>query len=129
MTTDGSLKRAFTLDWRRPDDEAVSCWADEEFTTEQGAYGVALVLVEEVTSWTVVERSRKGTGFDYWLGGEPLFQKAARLEVSGIRRGGRQEVHKRMRRKLHQVRNTGSSLPGIVIVVEFSRPHSEVERR
>ena len=49
-----------------------------------------------VGQYTVIHRSRKGTGFDYWLGDEknedelPL-QSKARLEVSGIRRADAKE--------------------------------------
>lgn len=65
------------------------CWNDEEFTTEQAAYGIAFLIIRELTDLTVIERSRKGTGFDYWLGtttdeGQP-FKNKVRLEVSGIR--------------------------------------------
>lgn len=68
------------------------CWNDQEYTTEQAAYGIALLLLSKLTEFTVVERSRKGTGFDYWLGkptdsSDLPFQKSMRLEVSGIRQG------------------------------------------
>jgi hypothetical protein len=47
------------------------------------------MLIRQLTQFTVIERSRKGTGFDYWLGsedeaGELPFQNKVRLEVSGI---------------------------------------------
>ncbi len=35
------------------------CWNDEEFTTEQAAYGIAFLIVRELTDLTVIERSRK----------------------------------------------------------------------
>lgn len=67
-------------------------WNDEEFTTEQAAYGIAFLIVRELTDLTAIARSSKGTRFDYWLGtvdtmGEIPFQNKVRLEVSGIRQG------------------------------------------
>jgi hypothetical protein len=48
----------------------------------------AILLMRALTGYTVIERSRKGTGFDWWLGTEDnLFQGKVRLEVSGILRG------------------------------------------
>ena len=53
------------------------------------AYGVALLLIQRLTSFTVVERSRRGLSFDHWLGNVSdsatlPFEKSARLEVAGI---------------------------------------------
>jgi hypothetical protein len=64
------------------------CWNDDDETTEQAAYGIAFLLIRHLTELTVIERSRRGTGFDYWLGmAQPNmpFQRMMRLEVSGIR--------------------------------------------
>ncbi|MFN6464941.1 MAG: hypothetical protein RMZ41_024410 [Nostoc sp. DedVER02] len=49
------------------------------------------MLIRQLTEFTVIERSRKGTGFDYWLGseeetGELPFQNKVRLQVPGIRK-------------------------------------------
>jgi hypothetical protein len=32
--------------------------------------GINLMPLTKLTDFTVIERSRKGTGFDYWLGSE-----------------------------------------------------------
>lgn len=127
----GSRSGAFRLEWEPVAENASRSWADEPFTTEQGAYGVALLIVEPLTRLTVLERSRRGTGFDYWLGSreaqEPLFQNKARLEVSGIRRGGGSTVHERVRQKLRQAgQSEATGLPAVVIVVEFGTPRAEV---
>lgn len=108
------------------------CWNDLEFTTEQGAYGVALLIIRAVTDFTVIERSRKGTGFDYWLGYEEdelSFSTKARLEVSGIRSGDTQSVKKRVKRKLNQTNISDGSLPALIVVVEFGTPLSQVKRK
>lgn len=111
-------------------EQAARCWGDPEVATEHGAYGIATLLVEHFTNYTVIQRSRKGTGFDFWLGEKGssclLFQNAARLEVSGIRRGTERLVRQRLRQKLTQIRRYGSRLPSLVTVVEFGGPQSWV---
>ena len=53
------------------------------------AVGVAILLAKSELGYSVMERSRKGTGFDYWIGDETElpFDRKARLEISGIRKG------------------------------------------
>jgi hypothetical protein len=64
--------------------------------SEYGAYGVAITLALELTETAQVERSAKGTGIDYWLGDgrdeRGIFQRTARLEVSGILRETRRRL-------------------------------------
>jgi hypothetical protein len=96
---------------------------------EQGAYGIAFLLAEQLTEFKVIERSRKGTGFDYWLGtGGELFQKAARMEVSGIV-NDQDAVQARVEAKLKQTARKTSRLPAFVAVVEFGKPLSIFKKR
>lgn len=110
------------------------CWNDEEFTTEQAAYGIAFLIIRELTDLTVIERSRKGTGFDYWLGtldsdeGQ-LFENKVRLEVSGIRKGDSSRIKARLKQKKEQTKVSDGQFPAYIIVVEFSTPLSYVEKR
>ena len=103
------------------------CHNDLEVATENGAYALSFLIIQKFTDYTIIQRSRKGTGFDYWLGNskKPLFQ-GARLEVSGIRNGSLSDIKKRVRIKKKQVNSVPSPLPSYVIVVEFSKPISEV---
>lgn len=97
-----------------------------------GAYGIAFLLIRDLTGLGVIERSRKGTGFDYWLGhaGDDLpFQNKARLEVSGIRQGDAARQAARMSRKTKQTERSDGVLPAYVIVVEFGTPTALVVRR
>jgi hypothetical protein len=78
------------IDWPMPDATAKRFNADVEVATEYGAYGIAALVMPYLTGLTVIERSVKGSGlgFDFWLGSvddHQLFQRKARLEVSGIR--------------------------------------------
>ena len=102
ITVDGDFNAKFKLFWQPVTEQMLRCWNDEEFTTEQAAYGIAFLIIRELTDLTVIERSRKGTGFDYWLGtfdtdeGQ-LFQNKVRLEVSGIRKGDSSRVKARLK--------------------------------
>jgi hypothetical protein len=132
LEIEGEFSTRFQLDWHPVTEQTRRCWNDEEYTTEQAAYGIAFLLILQLTNLTVIERSRKGTGFDYWLGSQDSssmlpFQRMARLEVSRIRKGSRGQINARVKQKTEQ---TGASdaegLPAYIIVVEFSRPISIV---
>lgn len=87
---DGIRTRTLRLNWIMPTDRQERTYADLQLATEFGAYGIGIAAVHHLTKKVVVERSAKGTGFDFWLGraqDNMLFQRKARLEVSGILRG------------------------------------------
>lgn len=96
---------------------------DLQDATEFGAYGIAIVAAKRVTGHDFLERSRKGTGFDIWLGsGKDLFQRRGRLEVSGILRGSEKAVRARMKVKARQTATSDETrITAYVAVVEFSR--------
>ncbi len=135
LEVEGEFSTTFKLDWQPVTEQTRRCWNDEEYTTEQAAYGVAFLLILQLTSLTVIERSRKGTGFDYWLGIQDStatlpFQRMARLEVSGIRRGNRSQTNARVKQKTEQTRaSDAQGLPAYIIVVEFSRPISIISAK
>ena len=112
-------------------------YRDEQEATEFGACGIALLVVREITGYTVIERSVRGTGFDYWLGTaksadlaegdlEP-FERKARLEVSGIRHGTEETIAARVREKRRQTQRSSGLYSAYVTVVEFSRPQANVK--
>jgi hypothetical protein len=136
MLIDGDCDHRLRIRWIAEGnrDQRVRAWNDPDEATEQGACGIAVLLVETLTEYTVVERARKGPGFDYWLGKKdsvvPLFQDKARLEVSGLRRGDNRAVDSRLRRKDKQIEVSNSSgLPGLVAVVEFGSPRTRVRTK
>ena len=124
LTVDGNERRVYDLVWRLADDQSRRTWADEQEATEQGACGIAILVVRSIRGHEVLERSRKGTGFDYWLGkpNDMPFAAKSRLEVSGIRRGDTRSVAARVQQKIRQISVSSGRLPGIVVVVEFSTP-------
>jgi hypothetical protein len=128
----GEYEVSFRIIWPVVTDQMIRCYNDPEEATENGACGIAILLVQELAGLVVVERSRKGTGFDYWLGSEEgyPFQNQARLEVSGIRAGSAPDIKARVKQKLQQTQQSDALLlPAYVVVVEFSRPIAEVTKR
>ena len=113
------------------DDHVRRSWKDLQEATEYGAVAIAIWFVVTRTDYTVIERAVKGSGFDYWLIENELYDEdvlfpkgSARLEVSGmIHAQSDSDIRARVAQKMAQ---TGVSdhtrLPAIVIVVEFSRP-------
>ena len=123
----GDTTETITLLWSDYFDEQIDrTWKDTKYTTEHGAICISAMLVKEFTDYTIIERSRKGTGFDYWLGYENNlpFQYSARLEISGIFKESEQNnVEKRFRRKKKQTNQSDKSrLSAYISIVEFSKP-------
>ncbi|HSN87169.1 MAG TPA: hypothetical protein VL025_10455, partial [Thermoanaerobaculia bacterium] len=105
---------------------------DRGKATENGACGIAILAIQALTSREVLKQAMVGTGFDYWLvsgqSGFP-FQGAARLEVSGIRKGDERALRARIQQKLRQTERSGQGSPLLVAVVEFGGARMRVLRR
>jgi hypothetical protein len=134
MQVEGEFAGSYDIKWSFKITQAMrSYWNDLDVVAEQGAVGVALLLMRAKTGLTVVERARKKTGFDWWLGPESslLFQKKqVRLEVSGILRGDTSRVNARLKKRSEQTKQSDdTNLKAYVIVVEFSSPRAKVETR
>ena len=84
----GLADTVFSIHWASVTEIHRRCYNDLQDATEDGAYGIAILMMRELTGKRVVERSKKGTGFDYWIGesddDDLIFTNKARLEVSGI---------------------------------------------
>ena len=119
------------LGWCRsavPDD---ATWTDLQEATEYGAYGIAIIVALPVTNTSRVERSAKGPGIDYWVGDSGdrtgIFQRSARLEVSGILKGDKTKIATRLKEKISQTnRSANSGLSAYVAIVEFSSPEARL---
>lgn len=87
IRVNGQRSEAFSIGW---DDlyceQLKRTYRDEQSVTERAAAGVSVMLALQETCYTIIKRSRKGTGFDYLLGDkdDPMFTPKARLEISGI---------------------------------------------
>ena len=133
LPTQGHFQRAYLLRFGPVTDQERRTHADLEVATENGAYALSILIIESCTGLSVVERSRKGTGFDYWLGhgngSDMPFVDKARLEVSGIREGGPQDIDRRVSAKLRQVSPSDGRLSAYIVVVEFSAPVAKVAKK
>ena len=116
------------LNWTSIVDKAtIKSWGDMQEATEYGATAVAILLANELTEYPCIERSCKGTGFDYWLGEEDdieLFQRKARLEISGILKETKKNTLKqRVNIKEKQTNITANTnMNAHICVTEFSNP-------
>lgn len=108
---------------------------DLQDATENGACAIAFLLIREFTEYTVVERTWKGPGFDYWTGfedeGEDEVIYCARLEVSGIKHSPDQAYYqRRIREKIEQTKVSDHlGYPAYVVVVDFGQPKAHMELR
>lgn len=132
LSVEGSYHRIVRLSWANVSDQQLRTHADLHEATEHGACGIAILVVENASRKVVVERSKKGTFFDYWLGTDgkgELFQERARLEVSGILEGDDKKLESRTSQKLEQIKQAKGKLPRYIAVVEFGRPKARVIRK
>lgn len=132
VIVDQDDEQQFTLRRHRVSEKMRRANNDPQVATELGACGIAFLVVREVTGLTAINRSRKGTGFDYWLKQDSPdslpFDDAARLEVSGILHGTDRELAARTRQKLNQSKPSDATtrLPAYAVVVEFGEPKAQV---
>lgn len=126
MTLTGDVNKDYNIVWKDSFNEQVDrTYKDQEYATEHGAVCISALLAIKETDYTIIERSRKGTGFDYWLGyeNEIPFMKSARLEVSGIFKGGQKPLETRFKKKIKQTNQSDSiNIPAYISIVEFSTP-------
>jgi hypothetical protein len=133
LTIQGDFSEKVRVQWVHEVDGAMArYWNDLTEAVEQGAVGLAMLIARLLSGYTVIERSVKGTGVDWWLGStdDPLFTRKARLEVSGILSGTAAQVDARMRLKIEQSKQSDTTgLGAYIVVVEFSAPQSQVVKR
>ena len=126
----GDFSENYIIFWNQVTDQMRRCHLDIQDATELGAYGFAALLLPKLTDLTIVSRSWKGTGFDFWLGkksdGDILFQGKTRLEISGILKGSRTNIDTRVKEKIRQTDCSDGEFPAIIFVSEFSQPCSKV---
>lgn len=128
----GLMREDLHVEWAPVTDQSRRCYADMQEATELGACGLAILVVREATGLVVVERSKKGNGFDYWLGEEEYNElpfTGARLEISGLLSGTKTQIDSRIRQKKAQMKPTDHLAPGFVAVVEFGTPLACVESK
>ncbi|NJB87079.1 hypothetical protein GGR26_002856 [Lewinella marina] len=132
LDTSQSLK--YELRWHTEISEAMKrTHNDVQDATEMGAEGMAALFADELTPYQIIIRSAKRTGIDYWLGDKQrkilLYQKSARLEVSGLINGSDAEFARRIKKKKEQTMQSRSSkLPAYVAITDFGKPRIAFEK-
>jgi hypothetical protein len=134
LSVTGDFPASATFQWSDVDESHSRTYSDLQEATEYGAYGMALVIAVKITGIPFVERSAKETGIDYWLGDgadeRGIFQRTARLEVSGILRGNEKKITARLRTKIVQTKRSDETLlPAYAIIVEFAVPTARLTKR
>jgi hypothetical protein len=125
----GDLSGAGTLAWGGVGEGHRRTHADLQEAAEFGACAIGIIIAVQLTGLSGVERSVKGTGIDFWLvkssDERGIFQRSARLEASGILKGGESTIRARVKQKLAQTNPTDKAgLPAYVAVVEFGTPEA-----
>jgi hypothetical protein len=134
LSIGGISVEAFNVTWQELGDAHKSTYADLQEATEFGAYGIALIVIRELTGKAAIARSAKGGGFDWWIGdsddpsGLP-FQSKTRLEVSGILRDRGGSLESRLQQKKRQTEPSDSLGPAIIAIVEFGQPKAHLETK
>lgn len=132
LSLSGIATDSVALEWNTVDEQQRNSHHDLQEATEYGACGLAILIVKQLTGKVVLQRSRKGSGFDYWVGDNnsenlDLFAGKARLEVSGILEGNRNSINARVKQKKMQMQPSQNIASGLVAVTEFSSPIIHVE--
>ncbi|MFK7905092.1 MAG: hypothetical protein AB8B69_08205 [Chitinophagales bacterium] len=131
----GDFGDCFVLKWTTTPNKRG--WTEPRIIAENGGIAIAFLLIIEMTDFQVIQQSIIGTGFDYWLGykeNHPNYDPDnflnARLEISGINKGSRGELNRRVKQKLQQVGVTDYlQIPAYIIVTEFSNPISKIIKK
>jgi hypothetical protein len=113
------------LEWNLPDARERATWNNRDDATRDGAYSIAIAVVEAELELFAVSRAETRTGADYLLGqqmeGESDDLEAAyRLEVAGDDRGELPGIRSRLKRKVQQAKDGDSDLPALACVVGFA---------
>lgn len=51
LKVEGEFSATFKLDWQPVTEQTRRCWNDEEYTTEQAAYGIAFLLILQLSCY------------------------------------------------------------------------------
>lgn len=132
LNVDGLQLCKYAMVWEDSYNDVLErTYADEQSNVERSAVCISIFLALKQTPYTIIERSRRGTGFDYMLGfsDDPFFQPKARLEISGIaKETSTNRVDFRFQAKEAQTKRSESmGLPAYVSIVEFSTPKAKFD--
>jgi len=67
FSINGDLEGTFRLSWGEVTEQMFASRDDYDYTAENGAYCLAMLIIQHKTEYNVVKQARKRTGFDYYL--------------------------------------------------------------
>lgn len=114
---------------RRPrvTEQMLAAHDDLREATDRGATGLAVLLAHRELGYEVVRRARTSTGVDYWLSQPGKQAFCARMEVSGILSNPHGVAGRQSSKKKQAEASSGTLLPVVVAIVEFSTPIVSLE--
>ncbi len=118
------------LVWTKPiEDNDRRNWGGPSNAAERAGEGMAWLIIHEFTDYTVIKRSLKKTGVDFWLGYKEdveklVFQDKARMEAKGrTELKYDSQIQRVVTKALEQTEQSDNTkLPAYIVVTEFSRP-------
>ncbi len=124
----GVLEEKIELFWTDDIGEGVAKgWKDEAELVEYGATGIALLLLLNLTDYTIFERSPKGTRADFWVGkinedGEE--ELTGLLEISGMKKETpNNRINARLNKRIKRMEESPfRTIPFYVFIIEFTAP-------
>lgn len=120
------------VEWEETDERTRAAWANEDDTTEAGAYACAVAAVELSDGLIAMRRAETRTGADYYVAPVNLdsddLEDFLRLEVSGTNNGKSSAIERRLKEKVQQAVDGDSNLPAIAAVVGFRARLIKMER-
>jgi len=133
LNISGNRKEKIALNWSGLlDNKVTTTYNDETELVEYAATAIAILLILELTDYTVLKRAQKGEKGDYWLGKKDengIVVLDSLLEISGILQENKHNrLSKRFKEKEIQIKlSPYKSVSKNIIVVEFSSPKSKVQ--
>lgn len=128
----GNSATDYWLDWDLPTDREKATYANEEDSTCEAAYAVALAAADVSLNLVAFRRSESRSGCDYYLGAPAESQtelnfdmdtdRIVRLEVSGIDKDDPVKLLARATLKIEQIRRAHRPGQGIAAIVGFRSP-------
>jgi hypothetical protein len=134
LKLEGSRQANVAMTWREPVAAEIACYgqASDPDVIRWAAECVAIRVIAHVLGLHVVEKSWRGTGFDFWLVHSHVSQwtwsDLVRLEVSGILEDNEVELRRRLREKLAQMAPT-DPIMGYAAIVMFGALKVNVTER
>ncbi|MFK7934390.1 MAG: hypothetical protein AB8G22_12835 [Saprospiraceae bacterium] len=130
---EGDFQKQLKFSFGKVTQQLLDTRDDLEDAVEEGAYCIAMLVVDELTNLKATKQSQKRTGIDYFLSKRKsnfAFQSHARLEVSGILKGTIGQINQRLKEKVEQSKKSDyMNVPAFIVVVEFSRPLVKIVKR